>query len=514
MTTIVEDGALETRVQALLDLVQHPDPVNVERYHHIFCNRDTNFSDLEAIGFDMDYTLAVYHQDEMDRLSVELTLERLVRERGYPAAIRTISPKPDFAIRGLVVDTILGNILKLDSHRHVGRAYHGFRELTEEELKAYRTEVIRFNGTRYALVDTLYALPEAFLYAALVHYLESQDGDQPHDWRQLYDDIRYCIDLAHRDDSIKEAILADLPRFIARDEQLANTLHRFRSSGKKLFLITNSYPEYTDRLMTYLLDGAMPEYPRWHHYFDVAVAASKKPAFFMDNNPFLVVGDDYEPGREEHVRLERGVIYMGGNLREFHELTGLSPEKIVYVGDHIYGDILRSKKTSAWRTCMIVQEMEHELAKFNSLNKEFTQLYEREDELARLSETLSYTGWLERQIDQLEDELKAASSAEPNIQTQYTALLSARRAMSQNRDKLKRRRRDLLTSLLEAERALDGSFNPYWGLIFKMHNKNSVFGEQVEDYACLYTSRVTNFALYSPLHYFRAPRQPMPHEMG
>jgi len=50
MTTILEDGALETRVQALLDLVQHPDPVNIERYHHIFCNRDTNFSEVEAIG--------------------------------------------------------------------------------------------------------------------------------------------------------------------------------------------------------------------------------------------------------------------------------------------------------------------------------------------------------------------------------------------------------------------------------------------------------------------------------
>ena len=57
-------------------------------------------------------------------------------------------------------------------------------------------------------------------------------------------------------------------------------------------------------------------------------------------------------------------------------------------------------------------------------------------------------------------------------------------------------------------------FNPYWGLIFKQHNKNSVFGEQVEDYACLYTSRVANFAHYSPHHYFRAPRQPMPHEIG
>jgi hypothetical protein len=39
------------------------------------------------------------------------------------------------------------------------------------------------------------------------------------------------------------------------------------------------------------------------------------------------------------------------------------------------------------------------------------------------------------------------------------------------------------------------------------------FGEQVNDYADLYTSQVSNFGPYSPLRYFRAPRRPMPHEI-
>jgi len=34
----------------------------------------------------------------------------------------------------------------------------------------------------------------------------------------------------------------------------------------------------------------------------------------------------------------------------------------------------------------------------------------------------------------------------------------------------------------------------------------------VEDYACVYTSRVSNFLAYSPVQYFRAPRALMPHE--
>lgn len=36
--------------------------------------------------------------------------------------------------------------------------------------------------------------------------------------------------------------------------------------------------------------------------------------------------------------------------------------QVLYVGDHIYGDILRSKKTLGWRTMLVVPEMAAELA--------------------------------------------------------------------------------------------------------------------------------------------------------
>ena len=50
------------------------------------------------------------------------------------------------------------------------------------------------------------------------------------------------------------------------------------------------------------------------------------------------------------------------------------------------------------------------------------------------------------------------------------------------------------------------------GLTFKEGNENSRFAEQVEDYACIYTSRVSNFVNYSPMQYFRSLRAAMPHE--
>ena len=35
---------------------------------------------------------------------------------------------------------------------------------------------------------------------------------------------------------------------------------------------------------------------------------------------------------------------------------------MLYIGDHIYGDILRSKKTLGWRTMLVVPELETELS--------------------------------------------------------------------------------------------------------------------------------------------------------
>ena len=38
-----------------------------------------------------------------------------------------------------------------------------------------------------------------------------------------------------------------------------------------------------------------------------------------------------------------------------------SGAQVLYVGDHIYGDILRSKKTLGWRTMLVVPELAHEM---------------------------------------------------------------------------------------------------------------------------------------------------------
>src|SRR5581483_4943176 len=236
---------------------------------------------------------------------------------------------------------------------------------------------------RFAWIDTLFALPEAALYAQIIELLESRG--QAVDYAKLYEDIRHNIDEVHRDGSLKSQIRAHIEDFVAPDPELGPALHKLRSSGKKLFLLTNSQLDYTDAVMGHVLDGRLPEYPSWRNYFDVVVVAAQKPRFFSERTPFFETGPE-GPASEPAESLERGRVYEGGNLLDFERLLKISGDRILYVGDHIYGDILRSKKSSLWRTCMIVEELETELAYTEAHAAEIQLLASRELLRARLDD--------------------------------------------------------------------------------------------------------------------------------
>src|SRR5690606_4294113 len=134
----------------------------------IFVNRNLRMDTTQAVGFDMDYTLARYQKERMEALAHRLTVEKLIA-RGYPKALGELVYDPSLVIRGLTVDKLRGNILKLDRHNHVSRVIHGRRRLTKEERRSlYRREKINYAPPRFTSVDTLFSLPEICLYADLV----------------------------------------------------------------------------------------------------------------------------------------------------------------------------------------------------------------------------------------------------------------------------------------------------------------------------------------------------------
>ncbi|HZW88779.1 MAG TPA: HAD-IG family 5'-nucleotidase, partial [Myxococcaceae bacterium] len=310
----------------------------VERARQVFVNRNLRMGNVEMVGFDMDYTLAIYHLRRMEQLSFDLTLSRLVTEFGYPPEVGLLQYDHGFVMRGLVVDKAKGNLIKMDRFGSVGRAYHGLAPLPADTChRLYRNERIRLTSERYAWIDTLFSLPEAWLYAAIIDLLERQGRTV--EYGKLYDDVREAIDAVHRDDSLKSEVRKDIGRYIFRDPDLGPALHKLRSGGKKLFLLTNSLWDYTDVVMSFLLDGAVSEYPSWRNYFDVVVTGAMKPAFFTEGRPFLEIDSTNRENKVlgEAKALERWKVYQGGNLPALERMTGIGGEKVLYVGDHIYG---------------------------------------------------------------------------------------------------------------------------------------------------------------------------------
>lgn len=91
-------------------------------------------------------------------------------------------------------------------------------------------------------------------------------------------------------------------------------------------------------------------------------------------------------------------VFQGGCWYDLHRMLNISyGDKILYVGDHIYGDILRSKRSLGWRTCLVIPELDHEAR----VAKEENVLYTEVLKLRRLQYDLDdYIDLLRNRIKQ------------------------------------------------------------------------------------------------------------------
>lgn len=509
----------------------------------VFVNRNLRMRNARLVGFDMDYTLAEYEREAFEELAFDITVEKLIAKRAYPEAIRSIRYKPGTYIRGLVVDKKRGNLLKVDAFQYVSRAYHGRVPLSREERKsAYTSSKMNLSDTNFVSVDTMFSLPEVYLYSELVAFFDRAadpsaralravaPGDGPAndplpgtvdvkgfiakdgrvDYAKIFDDLRAMLDEAHADNSLKSVVVQNLPRYIKKDPKLAVTLYNFRVNGKRLFLLTNSEWSYTEAVMSHLLNGELSELPRWRDFFDIVICSAKKPSWFSSNTPFLRLEDEHKGTfvQANDPSFVPGRVYERGNLHDFERMAGIRGDEIFYVGDHIYGDILRSKKDSLWRTCMIVSELEEELAKAEALAPKIEKLEKLKKEKNTLD--LKESTCLERinklrefkihNFDQLAKADLKVIDEEINRGLEYLGKISANLT-------------DILVKINKLEGSLDAAYNPMWGELFREGTENTRFADQIKDYACLYTSRVSNFSHYSPTKYFQSPKDMMPHEI-
>lgn len=464
----------------------------------------------------MDYTLAQYHQPAFDKLAFDGAKEKLVHSLGYPKEVLDFEYDHNLWVRGLIIDTQRGNFLKIDRHKYVRVAYHGFQPISSTMRKHLysRTfnKVPSFTEKSFVNMDTLFQHVDAHLFASLIQMKDFGEHDflDGKTYEEIYRQVRECVDLCHRDGVIKDEVARDPEKYLVLDDGLLPMLRGMRDAGVKVFLLTNSYWEYTSTAMNYLfhekkVDMDLQKKNEWLELFDLVIVGSCKPAYLTDPylNLFRVVPEDGslrntdglfeiealgEDGPAKF--LAEGKTFQGGNWNHLQAMLDIQAgEEILYVGDHLYADVLRSKRALGWRSCFIMPELPEEMRIFESqmeLRNSIMELRKLRDELSLYADalrrdmdsaTFSESRHMEKMIEQIElDDLKV---------------------------------KDRLT---EAHREYHSAFHPRWGQMFVAGYQDSRFGYFVKNYACLYTSKATNLGLASTSRAFRTSGELLPHD--
>jgi HAD superfamily 5'-nucleotidase-like hydrolase len=461
----------------------------------IFANRTLNLRSIQAIGYDMDYTL-VHYRAELWEERAYARLKALFADEGWP--VDDLVFDPDSVIRGLIIDAELGNIVKTNRFGYVMRAAHGTRMMDfDTQRKAYRHTPVGLADRRFFFVNTLFSLSETCLYAQLVDLFDDGMLGDVNGYDDLFRKVRRRLDEAHVEGSLKAEIAADPARFIELDPDAPLALVDQQRSGKRLMLITNAEWEYARDIMAFAFDRYLEPGVGWRDLFEIVIVGARKPHFFDRSLPMFHVADEDAgllapvpgpvpgPGR-----------YLGGDATRIEDYLGLSGSQILYVGDHVFADVRMSKASLRWRTALILRELEDELCAIEALTPveaELADLMGRKTELERryrdvqlelLRETASYGSRTGRAAADIETELDELWTEIATLDERVAPL--ARRSAK--------------------------AYNPRWGTPLRAGYDTSLLARQIERSADVYTSRVSNFLYATPFAYLRAARASMPHD--
>ncbi|XP_037813836.1 cytosolic purine 5'-nucleotidase isoform X2 [Lucilia sericata] len=455
--------------------------------HRIFVNRSLHLENIKFYGFDMDYTLAEYKSPQYEQLGFDLVKERLV-SMGYPKEIMQFEYDPSFPIRGLWFDTLYGNLLKVDAYGNILVCCHGFEFLKHSQVyELYPNKFLKLDESRVYVLNTLFNLPETYLLACLVDfftnssvYTEDRTGVKAGElfmsFNSIFQDVRRAVDWVHIQGDLKKRTVENLDYYVKKDPRLPMVLARIRESGAKVFLLTNSDYNFTNKIMNYIFDfphGAKPEEPHrdWKTYFDVIVVDARKPLFFGEGTILRQV--DTETGALKigtHIGpLQPGQVYSGGSCEVFTNFINAKGKDVLYIGDHIFGDILKSKKIRGWRTFLVVPELVQELHVWTDKCQFFAELQQ-----------------LDCQLGEMYKNLDSSTKEKPDISK-------------------------LRASIRDVTHKMDMAYG-MMGSLFRSGSRQTFFSSQVVRYADLYAATFLNFIYYPFSYMFRAPAMLLPHE--
>uniref|UniRef100_A0A3B3HLW1 5'-nucleotidase, cytosolic IIb n=1 Tax=Oryzias latipes TaxID=8090 RepID=A0A3B3HLW1_ORYLA len=413
----------------------------------------------------VDFTV-IYKSPEYESLGFELTVERLV-SIGYPQELLSFVYDPSFPTRGLVFDNMYGNLLKVDAYGNILVCVHGFNFLRGPDIRErYPNKFIQRDDTeRFYILNTLFNLPETYLLACLVDFFTNCDsytscetgfknGDLFMSYKSMFQDVRDAVDWVHFKGTLKEKTVENMEKYVVKDAKLSLLLSRMNEVAK-VFLATNSDYKYTDKIMTYLFD--FPHGPQ--SYFDLILVDARKPMFFGEGTVLRQVDTVSRQTEKTFLFSETESLCLidfftvSDHRSSDWMLSLLRLLDIVYIGDHIFGDILKSKKRQGWRTFLVIPELAQELHVWTDKSCEHTH---------------SHT----------DVHLDSSSNERPDIST------------IQRRVKKVTHDMDMCYGMM--------------GSLFRSGSRQTLFASQVMRYADLYAASFINLLYYPFSYLFRA----------
>ncbi|CAK7327470.1 unnamed protein product [Dovyalis caffra] len=421
-----------------------------------------------------------------------------LRSIGFP--VDGLAFDPELVIRGLVIDKEKGNLVKADRFGYVKRAMHGTRMLSTKDVSdMYGRELVDLRKeNRWEFLNTLFSVSEAVAYMQMV---DRYDGGAisadicPPDYRGLYKAVGKALFRAHVEGQLKSEIMSKPELFVEPDPELPLALLDQKEAGKKLLLITNSDYHYTDKMMTHSFNRFLPNDMGWRDLFDMVIISARKPEFFQMSHPLyeVVTGEGL---MRPCFKARKGGLYSGGSAQMVENSLDIHGDEILYVGDHIYTDVSQSKVHQLWRTALICRELE----------EEYGALIHSRDHRGTLIELINQKEVVGDLFNQLRLALQRRNTGRPAQTLAATNMDDHELTESMQKLLIVMQRLDeKIAPMLEA----DGErFNKRWGFLSRadLWDKSHLM-RQIEKYADIYTSRVSNFLHYTPFMYFRSQEQ-------
>ncbi|TMW65622.1 hypothetical protein Poli38472_008264 [Pythium oligandrum] len=440
--------------------------------NEVFANNHLRLSNIDVVGFDYDYTLCHY-TEELQHLIYDMARDYLIHKFRYPSGIEQLRYDPTFAIRGLTIDKEKGLLCKISSHQKLSYTgvYRGRQRLSRDEIME------EYNGSRHISVayrdnsmeplNDLFSVAHACLFADVMQFL--MDEDIEYEPIAIVEDVNAAIAQVHLSGRMHKAVAQDLAKYLEPKPTLLPLLERIRRNGKKMFLCTNSSFQYIDAGLKFMIGDD------WRDLFNVVLVSARKPNFYTRQRSFRLLDPVRKQVQWQAVReLKQNHVYTQGSLHQLTRLTGWGGNRVLYIGDSLFSDLVEPSRINGWRTGAIIRE--------------------------------------------LEDEIHVQRSPEyQSLSFQITALEELmRRVQNELRNRTDDRNPEFVWELVDIHEQLQNQMeqriNANFGSVFRADNYPSQFAFCVQRYVDIYSARLENLLAYPSSHTFYPERISLPHE--